>query len=673
VTQRSRFVFYLSSMLTVLIMVSASRASVGFQPVSPAELTMTSEPQAPGAPAIILYREVDRDDYGRTSHGGAIILGSQQSSDRFEDNYLRIKILTEAGRKFGNVEIPIPRQIGTIGTINARTIRPDGTIVNFDGKVFDKTIVKAKGFQYLARTFALSDVQVGSIIEYYYTITFNEGYIYSSNWILSDDLFTKKARFSLKPAQNDYLPLSFRWTEQLPPGTVSPKQGVDGIVRLEAENIAAFQWEDFMPPENEVKARVDFIYSHDPFEMDANKFWKKVGKRRNDELERLLGKRGAMSQVVSQIVSPGDAQDVKLQKIYARVQQLHNTSYEPRKTEEEQKRNKEGAAQTVEDVWKQGFGSAGQISSLYLALVRDAGFDAYAVAVPDRRYYFFNPQTMQSGRLDTHVVLVKLNGKDIFLDPGTAFAPFGMLPWEKTGVQGLRLDKDGGTWVQTPLPESSASRIERRADFTLSEDGSLQGKLTVVFIGLESLRRRLDERNEDQTARKKYLEDQVKQYIPVASEIELSNQPDWAASAPSLVAEFSVKVPGWASVSGRRALLPIGVFCNAENHVFEHSQRVHPVYFDYLSQKLDDVTIKLPPSWQVASVPKAQTQDLRVVGYAFTVDNNKSTLHLTRKLDINIGLVDTKFYLPLRSFFQNVRTGDEQQVVLQPVAAVSSN
>jgi len=29
---------------------------------------MTSEPQAPGAAAVILFREVDRDDNGRTSH-----------------------------------------------------------------------------------------------------------------------------------------------------------------------------------------------------------------------------------------------------------------------------------------------------------------------------------------------------------------------------------------------------------------------------------------------------------------------------------------------------------------------------------------------------------------------------------------------------------------------------
>ena len=34
----------------------------GFPPISPEDLKMTSEPKAPGAPAIILFREVDRDD-----------------------------------------------------------------------------------------------------------------------------------------------------------------------------------------------------------------------------------------------------------------------------------------------------------------------------------------------------------------------------------------------------------------------------------------------------------------------------------------------------------------------------------------------------------------------------------------------------------------------------------
>src|ERR1035441_891977 len=108
---------------------SLAAAGVGFQPASPDELKMTSEPLAPGAPAIILYRQVDRDDNIHTPH---------------EDNYFRIKVLTEEGRKHADVEIPFLRQNEDIVTIRARTIRPDGTVADFGGKVFEKYLVKGK-------------------------------------------------------------------------------------------------------------------------------------------------------------------------------------------------------------------------------------------------------------------------------------------------------------------------------------------------------------------------------------------------------------------------------------------------------------------------------------------------------------------------------------------------
>ncbi|MGA7908759.1 MAG: DUF3857 domain-containing protein, partial [Candidatus Sulfotelmatobacter sp.] len=150
-------------------------AGAGFQPVSPEELKMTSEPLAPGAPAVILYRQVDRDDNGRTSH---------------EDEYVRIKILTEEGRKYADVEIPFSKESDSVVGIHARTIKPDGSIVDFDGKVFEKPLVKARGLRVLAKTFTLPGVEVGSIIEYFYTDDLSEQYIYDSHWILSEELFT---------------------------------------------------------------------------------------------------------------------------------------------------------------------------------------------------------------------------------------------------------------------------------------------------------------------------------------------------------------------------------------------------------------------------------------------------------------------------------------------------
>ena len=640
-----------------LLVPGAAWAGIGFQPVNPEELKMTSEPQAPGAPAIILYRQVDRTDDRYTPH---------------EDNYLRVKILTEEGRNHANVEIVFLKGWEDITNIHARTIKPDGSIVDFDGKVFEKTVRKSRDEQALAKTFTLPDVQAGSIIEYFYTIDFKEYYVFESHWILSEDLFTKNARFSLKPYDHDNQ-FHLRWTWQMLPQGAEPKQGIRGIVEMEAHNIPAFQTEDFMPPENELKSRVDFIYSEELPEKEPDKYWQRVGKKKNGALESFVGKQKEMQDAVGQIVAPNDPPEVKLRKIYDRVQQVRNTSYEVRKTEQEEKRDKEKAPTNVAEIWKRGYGNGRQLTWLFLGLARAAGFEAYGCWVADRRQYFFNPKLMKSEELDANVVLVKLNSKDLYFHPGGAFTPFGMLEWSETGVTGLRLDKDGGSWIQTTLPQASESQIRREAKLKLSDSGDLEGVVTVTYTGLEAMYRRLHERHEDETARKKYLEESLKDQIPAAAELELINQPDWAASETPLIAVLNLKIPGWASGAGKRVFLPVGFFSAHEKHIFEHANRVYPIYFEYPYQKIDDITVDLPLGWQIGSMPAPQVQDRQAVLYSLNVENNKGSVHVLRKLNVDVLILESKFYPALRKFFEVVKTGDEEQVLLQPAAAAASN
>ncbi len=621
-----------------------------WQPINPDELKMTSVPEAPEAAAVFLYRQVDRDD----------------TANR-EVNYLRIKILKEEGRKYADIEIPFLRGNSDVSSVKARTIRPDGTISNFQGKPVEKMIVKAKGLKYLAKVLVLPDVQVGSIIEYRYTTDFKENFVFDSHWILSGELFTKHAKFSLKP----YGRIAVRWTWQsLPAGTNPPKNDLN-VVRLESSNIPAFQTEDYMPPENELKSRVDFIYSEND-ETQSEKFWKKEGKKQNERVESFVGKRKAMEQAVAQIVAPGDTPQVKLQKIYARVQQLRNTSYEEEVTEQEKKRTKEKAISNVEDMWKNGYGSGSEITWLFLALARAAGLEAYPMLVAGRNEYLFHPNSMDPHRLDDNVVMVKLNGNS-FYDPGAKFTPFGILPWQETAVVGLKLDKDGGEWITTSIPDGTVSNIQRKANLKLTDQGSLEGKLTVTFSGLEALSVRISERNSDAAERKKFLEDQVREFIPVGIDVDLTNTPEWNSSAPTLVAEYDLKVQGWAAQAGRRALIPVGLFGAPEKHVFEHAARVHPIYFNFPTARIDDVTIELPLDWKVSSVPPERKDPGKVCAFSTSVENKSGTLHLTRNLDIETLELDTKYYTALRNFFQTVRTGDDQQIVVQPGAAAAAN
>ncbi len=630
----------------------------GFPPVSPEDLKMTSEPKAPGAPAIILFREVDRDDNGRTSH---------------EDNYVRIKILTEEGRSYADVEIEFNRASEDVVNVHARTLKSNGSVVEFDGKVFEKTIEKAQGLKYLAKTFTLPDVQVGDVIEYRYTYDLSDQFIYNSLWVLSDPLFTRYARFSLKPYKSSYSNMSLRWTWQgVPPGS-EPKEGPDHILRMEVHDIPAFHVEDYMPPPSELRARVNFIYEDEYMDHEPDQFWRHVNKKRYDFLEAFIDKRKAMEQAVSQIVSPSDPPEVKLRKIYDRVQQIRNTSYEVEKTVQQEKRDKEKPVENVEELWKRGYGNGQQLTWLYLALVRAAGFEAYGVWASSRSQYFFTSKTMENRKLNTNVVLVKLNGKNLYFDPGAAFIPFGMLTWPETGTPGLCLNKDGGTWVQTTLPESSESRIQLVSRLRLTDSGNLEGKLQVTYTGLEAMYHRLDVRNADAVARKKFLEDRVKNQIPVSAEVELTNTPDWNNSETPLVAEFDLSVAGWASSAGKRVLIPAALFTAIEKHTFEHSNRVHPIYVDYPYEKAEDVTVELPQGWQVSSTPPPQARDAHVLAYSLKVEKDGSTLHMTRKLAWDFLILEPKYYPALREFFQMVRTGDDQQVVLQAVAASAGN
>ncbi len=653
-----RFGKWAAAGLAVCMLAAHQTRAMGFQPVSPDELKITSEPLAPGAPAIILYRQVERDDNPYTGH---------------DDNYFRIKILTEEGRKYATVEIRFLKEHEDVVNVRARTIKPDGSIVNFDGKVFEKQIVKMKGVKYLAKTFTLSDVEVGSIIEYSYAVVLREHYIYSSTWILSHELFTKKADFSLKPYYGGNMQgFSVHTTWQsLPSGILPPKEGADHVFRMEANNIAAFQTEDFMPPENELKARIDFVYQEGFTMKDAAGFWKGYGRQRNGQLESFIGKRSALEQALTQVVSPNDPQEVKLRKIYDRVQQLRNTTYEFQKTEQEQKREK--PADNVEELLKRGYGSREQLTWLFLGLARAAGFEAYGCLVSNRREYFFSPRTMETEKLNASVVLVKLNGKDLYFEPGGAFTPFGLLAWPETAVPGLRLDRDGGSWIQTTLPPASESRIENIGKLKLTEMGDLEGKLTVTYSGTEAMDRRVEKRLADEVDRRKFLEDEVKSQIAMGAEAELINQPDWTSSETPLVADFDLKIPGWAASAGKRMVTPAAIFTAGERGIFEHANREHPIYFDYLYEKVEDITIDLPPGWQVSSVPKSQDQNVKVVAYSLKVEQSQGTLRLTRKLTIDIGLLEQKYYGPMRTFFQLVRTGDGEQVVLQPGDIHASN
>lgn len=605
---------------------------------------MTEEPKAPRAPAIYLYHQVDRDD--------------SASEERV---YIRVKILTDEGRKFGDVEIPFNANRERIVGIEARTIRPDGSIARFDGKVYETPIVKAHGVRYLAKTFTLGEVQTGSIVEYRYRRRLDPALIFNSRWILNDDLFTRYGKYTL--VNNHFFTLAWSWPEGLPQGSGKPEEK-HGRIELETHDVPAFVTEEYMPPENALKQRVDFVYSAATRPTDFDHFWADYARDSYRDINSFIDHSRAMGKAVATIVAPGDSPEAKRRKIYARVQRIRNLSFDNQTESEEALRDKVNSIHDAVDAWERGYGTGEQITWLFLALLRAAGADADPVYVSTRDTYFFTPQTMNAGELNTNVVRVRDGGNELYFDPGTAFVPYGLLPWSETGVKGLVLAKGGGTWIVTPVPPAADSRIEHKALLRLTEKGALEGHVTVTYTGLEAHAERLAERQEDSVGRKRDIEKDLQADIPSGSIVELVNQPDWDSSAVTLVAEFNVTVPGWVTSAGSRWLIPAAVFGAAGSRMFTHAERVHPMYFSYPYRQDDDVTIALPAGFAVATTPQAKTIDLNAFVYHSVNELSADGVHQTRQLAVQGTLIPVKFYDSVYRFFQAVRSQDEQQVVI---------
>jgi len=616
-------------------------------PITPQDQQIKEVPGNPGASAIQLYYADYIDDENHT-----------------EFIYHRIKVLTDKGKDLGDVEITLLPSF-SVGDLKARTIHPDGKIIEFTGKPFEKTIFKTKGVKVQAKTFTMPEVTVGSIIEYKYKLRLDNIVITENSWTIQHGLYTLKENFFFKAYQGGF--------EDSPGGSqvsyvtahLDQKLKQKGsTVELSMENVPAFESEGYMPPEDNYKPQVLFFYTAREA-TTVDKFWQDGGKRWNNYYERALGNYKEVKDAAAEAIGSETDPEKKLRKLYARAQQVRNRTYERERTDAELKKEKIKENANVADVLKRGYGDREDITLLFVALARAAGFDASVVMVSSREERFFNKNVLSKSQLDSQVASVQFNGKDLFLDPGTKFCPYGLIRWIRTSTAALKLDKNGGTFVVVSAAAQDKAVITRTANVSLSEDGSLKGDATVEFKGGEALERRLSAFKTDEAGRKKDIEDEFKNWLVNGANVQLTSAKGWDATDEPLVVQFSVEIPGYASAAGKRLLTPAYLFQAKQKDAFKPAQRKYPVYFPYAFAEIDKIFMKLPAGYTLENAPPIQQADLPYARYENFSQLAGTQLVTQRALLLNVIFLDVGKYAELKDFFSKVQAGDEEQAVVR--------
>jgi hypothetical protein len=460
------------------------------------------------------------------------------------------------------------------------------------------------------------------------------------------------------------VPLRLNWIGiGLPEGAVPAKKGASYV--LDMTDVPPLPDEQYAPPEDWSKMMVRFIYSDDDdIALPVDEFWKKKAAAWAENVDRFVGKHKLVDQEVARLVQPGETTEAKLRKLYARAQQVQNTDYEREKTEKEAKRDNRAENNNADDVLKHGYGSGYDINLLFIALARSAGFEASYLRIAPRNTTFFKKNILDTKQLSGAVALVKADGKQIFLDPATLYCPYGLLTWEQTGVMGLRAAKNGPEFIATPDPRSNEAVTLREAQLRLA-DGMVDGTVKLTFRGMEAVRWRLNERDEDDTERRKDLEKELGDWLPSGARIDMVSVNSWTSSEEPLIAEFKVSMPSVMTQTGKRLLLATGLFQRNNMHPFRHAERKLPIYYSYPYRDLDDIYIELPAGYALEGNPPPKTirTDFAVYQRAAAFEGNK--LHLQRRFVIEGFVFMPTVYPQIRSFYDGVRAGDEETLVMK--------
>ncbi|SFS15844.1 Transglutaminase-like superfamily protein [Granulicella pectinivorans] len=649
--------------LTILVLLPlAARAQ--WTPPTPEELSMTAQPEVPGAAAVYLYKEETTDD---DNHNFSI--------------YVRLKVLNDHGKEYANVELPYQAGGGAdanITEIAGRTIHPDGTVIPFTGKPFEKLVEKNNDTKVMSKVFSLPDVQVGSIIEYRYKMRYEDNYYISPDWYIQSELFLRKGHYAWKTTTRELMGSkgvvnSLAWFPILPKESAVKVVQLPGsgakTLSVDVANIPPTPNEDFLPPMASLTDRVLFYYSS---YRNADEFWASEGKDWSKQQDKFIGPGPAVKQAVQEIAPPSDPPIDKLKKIYAACMDIENTVFTRTHTQAEERAQGVKEIRSTDDVLTRKRGSDDQITELFIAMARAAGFKAYAAGITSRDRHFFLRGYLSMKQIDDLIAIVNVDGKDLYFDPGQRYIPFQHLAWKHTMSDGIRQMEKGTGFVTTPNEPYSASNNQRIADLILDKEGIATGTVRLNYTGPTALYWRQKALRGDATSLDHDLIESIQTIFGTSMDVKVEKVENLKEYEQPLKVSFSVKGPV-ATSAGRRALIVSDLFEAQDHPTFPSKERKDGVFFHYGHTDNDVVRIHYPEGYSVESIPKDENIPFEKYAlYRFKSEQAPGYYTIRRDFIIGQTIYTAEEFPRLRTFFTSFETKDREPVVIKPGATTTT-
>ena len=635
-----------------------------FGEISLEELKMTSYEKDTSASAVVLFEEMDsRYEY------------DSQSLFKIVNRYfVRIKILTNEGLSLADQ---------SVSTIIGRTRQDNEVLSGLSGYTYNlaegdkidrirlskEHIFEEKTSESITRTkFAFQSVKPGSVIEYRYELS-SPYYWDLKNYFFQRSIPVKYSRYYLK------IPEYFQFSKEskgMEPVSLNSTQEnqiffIDGSQISFSANIYDFTAVDLpgLKDESFVWSIRDYL-TRVTFELHTINFpgsipriysstWNAVDEKllTNSNFGKQLDHKFFKDELPALFTADMTDTD-KVRAIYSMV-----------KTKVKWNEQNSFGINNPRDALRKGLGTSAEINAILISALREAGFDAYPVAM-SRRNIGRIPLTHPTiDNFNYFIVAVDVDNNPIYLDASSKYGDLNVMSTSALSdfARSIR-EKNLSSWLNLTNISKSTATTSVLAKF--NDQGVLSGTVK-EFLGGQigySIRNTYSQSTNEQT----FIDNHATAQKVEISSLSIQNVED-PGKTVNMEYDFTKKeiVAEGNYIYFNPLIMPL-----FDENPFKEDQRNLPVEFPYPFDHRYSISIEIPDGYQVEELPKSTRimlgDDNRAAyQYFITEDKDNHRISLSVRLTINDIVYLQDDYSLLRDFFLHLVTSNNEQAVLKKI------
>ncbi|MEJ2634470.1 MAG: hypothetical protein P8184_04160 [Calditrichia bacterium] len=325
-------------------------------------------------------------------------------------------------------------------------------------------------------------------------------------------------------------------------------------------------------------------------------------------------------------------------------------------------RNKPG------EVLEKRKGTPTEKNFLLLSMLRDAGIEAKPMLISTRRNGTLIENWPQLGQFDRVIVYAEYGSQKYFMDAADRYCPFCVLPQNDIVSKGLVIDESRGKIVDIPPPGNN-NMTEIQGVMKLDSDGNLEGKFIMHLKGYRDIAMR---EKLNTTDMEKYISELLTDQFSDAkldtfeiAHLDSLNLP--------LAITLNFSVPEFAQIVNDNIYFSLPFLNSQHKNPFRRAKRFFPVDFNYIFRNSENIELSIPKEFEIAELPAQKTLNIKSANYVLQLASGEKGLSIRRNFNLDKTIFYPSEYGFLRSFYGEMVSADQGQVVLRRIPDAAGN